>query len=192
MASITRKKFLKKCAEAACAAAMCRGESIAEPQASGTGLQSCEPKELADTKNRAEAARYRFSKLIETLENKLPEQERREILHTLGGRCADTYRSSLIDRYKGNITGFLEEGRRNWMAEATYDEAKGLIRIVDKGPGCSCPMAKEGVTPGSFCDCTLGWQERAYSEILERPVKAELEESILRGGNKCIYRIRVI
>jgi hypothetical protein len=53
-------------------------------------------------------------------------------------------------------------------------------------------MVKEGVTPPSFCDCTLGWQEAAYSTILGRPVRAELEESILRGGKKCIYRIRVI
>ena len=100
--------------------------------------------------------------------------------------------ADLIDRYKGNIHGFLEEGRRLWMAEADYDEAKGTIRIVDKGPSCSCPMVKVGMTPGSFCDCTLGWQEEAYSEILGRPVKAELEESILRGGKRCVYRINIL
>jgi hypothetical protein len=48
-----------------------------------------------------------------------------------------------------------------------------------------------GMTPGSFCDCTLGWQEEAYSEILGRPVKAELEESILRGGKRCVYRMTI-
>jgi hypothetical protein len=47
------------------------------------------------------------------------------------------------------------------------------------------------MTPGSFCDCTLGWQEEAYSEILGRPVKAELEESILRGGKRCVYRMTI-
>ena len=98
----------------------------------------------------------------------------------------------MIDRYKGNIKGFLEEDRRNWMVEADYDEAKDTIRIVDKGPSCSCPMVKVEVTPPSFCDCTLGWQVEAYTEILGRPVTAELEESILRGGKKCIYRIKVI
>ena len=82
--------------------------------------------------------------------------------------------------------------RRLLLHEAVYDEAKGTIRIVDKGPGCSCPMVKEGVTPPSFCDCTLGWQVEAYSTILGRPVTAELEESVLRGGKKCIYRIKVV
>jgi len=155
-------------------------------------LQACDPKELTAVTDKAEAARLRFSKLIEIIETKLPEGERKQILHTLGGKCADTYRAALIDRYKGNIQGFLEEGRRNWMAEAVYDEAKGTIRIVDKGPSCSCPMVKVGTTPGSFCDCTLGWQEQTYSEILGRPVKAELEESILRGGKRCVYRIKIV
>jgi hypothetical protein len=38
----------------------------------------------------------------------------------------------------------------------------------------------------------LGRQVEAYSTILGRPVTAELEESVLRGGKKCIYRIKVI
>lgn len=188
---MNRKDFLKNCAVAACTTGLCCGVK-AEAQASEDKSQACDPKELADVKGRSDAAQLRFSKLIEVLEARLPEQERKQVLHTLGGKCAATYKASLIDRYKGDIRGFLDEGRRNWMAEATYDEAKGSIRIVDKGPHCSCPMVKEGVTPPSFCDCTLGWQEAAYSEILGRPVKAELEESILRGGKKCIFRIRVI
>lgn len=183
---INRKKFLS-CAVAACATGLCGGVKIGTQ---GGGV--CDPKELKDTQDRADAARLRFSKLIETIEAALPEEERKQILHSLGGKCADTYRAGLLDHYKGNIEGFLEEGRRTWMAEATYDAAKGTIRVVDKGPHCSCPMVKEGVTPPSFCDCTLGWQEAAYSEILGRPVKAALEESILRGGKRCVYRIQIV
>ena len=69
------------------------------------------------------------------------------------------------------------------------DERAGLIRVVDKGHTCSCPLVKQGLTPPEFCDCTLGWQEEAYSKMLGRPVKAELEESILRGGRRCVFRI---
>jgi hypothetical protein len=50
---------------------------------------------------------------------------------------------------------------------------------------------KPGVTPPDFCNCTLGWQKEAYSAILGRPVEAELEESILRGGSRCVFRIRI-
>lgn len=191
---MNRKEFVRDCAAAMCAASFCcagkSAEAIETFDESKAG--ACDPKELQELSDRADVARLRFSKLIEILETRLPEQERKQILHTLGGRCADTYRANLIDRYKGDINGFLEEGRRHWMAQADYDEANGTIRIVDKGPSCSCPMVKVGKTPGSFCDCTLGWQEQTYSEILGRPVKAELEESILRGGKRCIYRIRIV
>ena len=191
-AMINRKDFMKNCAAAVCATGVCCAMKAPEARAADDVLQGCDPKELTAVQDKADAARLRFSKLIEIIEAKLPEGERKQILHALGGKCADTYRAALIDRYKGNIKGFLEEGRRNWMAEADYDETKGTIRIVDKGPSCSCPMVKVGTTPGSFCDCTLGWQEEAYSEILGRPVKAELEESILRGGKRCVYRIRIV
>jgi predicted hydrocarbon binding protein len=189
---INRKEFVKNCAAAVCATGLCCATKAPGAQAADDALQACDPKELTAVKDKADAAHLRFSKLIEIIEAKLPEGERKQILHALGGKCADTFRASLIDRYKGNIKGFLEEGRRNWMAEADYDEAKGTIRIVDKGPSCSCPMVKVGTTPGSFCDCTLGWQEQTYSEILGRPVKAELEESILRGGKRCVYRIKIV
>jgi hypothetical protein len=191
-AMINRKDFMKNCAAAVCATGVCCAMKAPEARAADDPIQGCDPKELTAVKDKADAARLRFSKLIEIIEAKLPEGERKQILHALGGKCADTYRSALIDRYRGDINGFLEEGRRNWMAEAVYDEAKGTIRIVDKGPSCSCPMVKVGTTPGSFCDCTLGWQEEAYSEILGRPVKAELEESILRGGTRCVYRIKIV
>src|SRR6516225_1522608 len=191
-AMINRKDFMKNCAAAVCATGVCCAMKAPEARAADDVLQGCDPKELTAVQDKADAARLRFSKLIEIIEAKLPEGERKQILHALGGKCADTYRAALIDRYKGNIKGFLEEGRRNWMAEADYDEAHGTIRIVDKGPGCTCPLVKEGTTPGSFCDCTLGWQEEAYSLILGKPVKAELEESILRGGKRCVYRIRIV
>jgi hypothetical protein len=189
---INRKDFVKNCVAAVCATGMCSHVKMSEAQASDDAPHSCDSKEFTSVRDKADAARLRFSKLIEILETRLPEEERKQTLHALGAKCADTYKAALIDRYKGNIKGFLEEGRRNWMAEAIYDETKGTIRIVDKGPGCSCPMVKEGVTPPSFCDCTLGWQVEAYSTILGRPVTAELEESVLRGGKKCIYRIKVI
>jgi len=185
---MTRKDFVRSCAAALCATGL---SSVADGQASEGVTTPCGNKELTDMQNRADAAGYRFSKLITVIETRLPETERKQILHNLGAECSATYRASLIDRYRGNLRGFLEEGRRTWMAEADYDEAGGVIRIVDKGPGCSCPMVKVGTTPGSFCDCTLGWQEATYSAILGRPVKAQLEESILRGGKRCVYRITV-
>lgn len=186
---MTRKDFVKSCAVACAAGLGCSGvvhEAYAAEEA------ACNPEEMTQIKNRADAARLRFARLVEVLENRVPADERRHILNALGARCAATYKEALLDRFKGNIHGFLEEGLRQWMAEAQYDAEAGTIRVVDKGPHCTCPMVQEGQTPGSFCDCTLGWQEAAYSAILGRPAKAELEESILRGGKRCVYRMKIL
>jgi len=60
-------------------------------------------------------------------------------------------------------------------------EALRFVRGEDQAPGPVRPL-----------QAALGWQVEAYSTILERPVTAELEESILRGGKRCVYRITVI
>jgi hypothetical protein len=68
-------------------------------------LPACDPKERDVFSDKFDAARLRFSKLIEVIEAKFPEGERKQILHALGGKCADTYRAALIDRYKGKYQG---------------------------------------------------------------------------------------
>lgn len=153
---------------------------------------SCDPEELKRVKGRADAARDRFAALLREMNCSLPESQRKQLLHGLGNWCASEYRASLIDRYKGNIQGFIEEARRSWMTEAQYDEAKGLVHIVGKWPTCACPLVKDCETPASFCDCTLGWQETVYSAILGRPVKGEIKESILRGDKRCVFEVRIV
>lgn len=189
---ITRKEFVKNCAVALCASSLCRSSQASEKNPADEQTGACKPEALTVLNQKLDAGHVRFAKLVEGIENKLDEADRKRLFNGLGRQCAATYGPSLIDRYKGNIRGFLEEGRRLWMAEAEFNEAEGTIRVIDKSPTCSCPLVKEGATPPSFCDCTLGWQEAAYSTILGKPVRAELEESILRGGKRCIYRIRVI
>jgi predicted ArsR family transcriptional regulator len=185
---MTRNEFMKGCAVACAAGLGCSGSARQARAAEEVGCSE----ELTQIKNRSDAAQLRFARLIETLENNVPAEERKHLLHALGTKCSDTYRPALIDRYIGNLKGFLEQGLRKWMAEARYDEAAGTIRVVDKGPSCSCPMVKVGETPGSFCACTLGWQEATYARIVGRPVKAELEESILRGGKRCVFRMQIL
>lgn len=186
---ITRKEFFTQCA-AACTAGLCC--SLGQSQEPASAQPPCDPEETKQLKDRGDAARERFAHLLTEMDNWVRESERKELLHGLGGWCAYTYQSRLINQYKGNIQGFLEAGLRLWMAEAHYDEATGTIRVSDRFTTCSCPLVKEGTTPPSFCDCTLGWQEAAYSTILGRPVKAELKESILRGDKRCTYEIKVI
>ena len=183
---LSRKDFMAGCTAAVCGSGLC-AQAAASPDTAG-----CDPKALKSAVAHTESAQFRFAKLVEQLARELPEEAADKILRGLGRQCAATYKTDLLDRFKGDIHGFLEEGRKNWMAQADYDEASGLIRIVDRQTVCVCPAVRQGMTPQAFCACTLGWQEAAYSAILGKPVKAELEESILRGGKRCVYRINVL
>jgi hypothetical protein len=105
---MTRNEFMKGCAVACAAGLGCSGSARQARAAEEVGCSE----ELTQIKNRSDAAQLRFARLIETLENNVPAEERKHLLHALGTKCSDTYRPALIDRYIGNLKGFLEQGGR--------------------------------------------------------------------------------
>ena len=147
--------------------------------------------EMDELKWKLEAAQTRFAWLVRILKDNLDEPTRKRIFESLGRQCATRY-DSLTDQYKGNLDGFLGEIQKRWVAKAEYDEKAGTIRVVDKSKTCTCPLVDESLTASDFCNCTLGWQKATYSKILGRPVDAEVEESILRGSSRCVFRMQVI
>jgi len=156
---------------------------------SGNSQKEADP-EKAELKWKLNAAQERFAKLIRILDQNLDEASKRRVLESLGGECSQSFRD-LVAKYKGDIRGFLAHAEKNWVEKAEYNEAAGTIRIIDKAKQCTCPLVKQGVTSPDFCSCTLGWQKATYSALLGKPVEADVEESILRGASRCVFRIRV-
>lgn len=181
---MTRTDFMKS------TLGMCSCAALAFLPAEATLAESGNP-EMDELKWKLDAARTRFAMLVNILKDNVDEPTRKKIFESLGRQCATRY-DSLTDQYKGNPQGFLDEIQKRWVAKAEYDEKRGTIRVVDKSKTCTCPLVDESLTPSEFCHCTLGWQKATYSKILERPVDAELEESILRGSTRCVFRMQVI
>jgi len=180
---MTRTDFMK------CTLRMCSCAALAfSPQASAQAESG--NVEVDELKWKLDASRQRFAILVGILDENLDETTRKKIFESLGRQCAKQY-SDLIERYQGNIDGFLDEIRKRWVEKAEYDKETGRIRITDRSKTCTCPLVDQSLTPQDFCDCTLGWQKETYSAILGKPVDAELEESILRGGSRCVFRIQV-
>jgi predicted ArsR family transcriptional regulator len=187
---VKRENFIRLCAGCACSGAAFTATLAQGQEQPDAALQPDKP-DIGELEWQLNASRHRFAKLIAILGEELDEAVRKKILRRLGAECARGY-AALFEKYRGNINGFLEEIRRQWVAEAVYDEKAGTLRIVDRGPRCTCPLVMPGTTPGTFCDCTLGWQQAAYSAVLGKPVAVKLEESILRGGKRCVFRVRAI
>ena len=182
---MTRNDFMK-----CCTAGMCSCGAVAFLPQQAALAQSTNP-EVDGLKSRLDSVQKRFARLVQILDENVEAPVLKKVWENLGRDHAREYRP-LTDKYRGNLEGFLNEIRGQWVEKAEYDAAKGTIRIVDKSPTCTCPLVRQNLTPPSFCDCTLGWQKEAYSAVTGRPVEASLEESILRGGKRCVFRIQIL
>ncbi|MFT3829009.1 MAG: hypothetical protein QM691_04795 [Opitutaceae bacterium] len=176
-----RKAFLVAAA-ATLGGCVCGGKLFAGEAAAPELPEAREAREL---RHKVDFMRKRIARLVTALD----EPTRLKVLETMGRECAKEF-SGLTERFRGKPQEFLDEARRQWMKEASYDPASGTIRVLDRATSCTCAFVQPGLTPADFCACTLGWQKEAYTTILGEPVDAELESSVLRGDPCCAFRIR--
>jgi predicted hydrocarbon binding protein len=144
--------------------------------------------EIQRLNNRLSQARSQFAKMLEMLESTLDEKRRKEILEQLGRNCAR--RNGLPAKYKGNPDGFIEL-MRGYGETIRYDRERGAVSVASSERDCVCGLVDKKITPGYFCDCSVGWQKEIYESLLGKPVNVVLKESVLRGGKRCVFEIRV-
>lgn len=183
---ISRGQFFRCCASAACSFVALGALSPAAEAENGNP-------EADWYKDRLDQARVRFSKMVEVLDSALPTDSRKKIFESVGRECANQYSELTWKKYRGNLKGFLEsiQTKDGWVESVVFDERQGVITITDKQHTCTCPLVKQGTTPASQCDCTLGWQKETYSQIVGKPVHAVVLKSILRGDDRCVYQITI-
>ena len=186
---MNRNDFLKKCGAGICG---CGVLGLLAPLAARaedtTAPAAAVPDDYELLKGQLEGARERFAKLLAVMAEQLDDATRGKILQGLGSECAKDY-GPLFNKYRGDLQGFLARIKTAWVERSEYDEKTGILRVVGKPAPCGCPLVKAGRTPVEFCDCSRGWTQAAYSSVLGRPVSVEIEESVLRGGSRCSFRI---
>lgn len=184
-----RNEFFKTCGAGMCGCGVlgllaplaARADDAAKPAAAV-------PEDYELLKQQLEGARERFAKLLTVMGEQLDAATRNKILQGLGGQCSQPY-GPFFSKYRGNLQGFLDKIKTAWVERTEYDEKTGILRVVGKPAPCACPLVKAGRTPVEFCDCSGGWNQAAFSTVLGRPVTIEIEESVLRGGTRCSFRI---
>jgi predicted hydrocarbon binding protein len=184
-----RNDFFKTCGAGICGCGVlgllaplaARAEDTAAPAAA----VPVDPEML---KQQLEGARERFARLLAVMGEQLDDATRGKILQGLGHECAKDY-GPLFSKYRGDLPGFLEKIKTAWVERTEYDEKTGVLRVVGKPAPCGCPLVKAGRTTAEFCDCSRGWTQAAFSTVLGKPVTVEIEESALRGGSRCSFRV---
>lgn len=64
-----------------------------------------------------------------------------------------------------------------------------IIGVYDM---CYCGIAKltEGISP-QYCNCSVGWYERLFTSVFEKPVEVKKIQTILDGSDKCVFEIKI-
>ncbi len=186
-----RKDFFKTCAAGICSCGvigMLAQVAVADDQPADSATTT--PSETDQLKYQLDGAQERFAHLLTAMETRLSQTDFDNVLQDLGGKCSEKY-APFFEKYRGNLQGFLEAIKTAWVERTEFDEKTGILRIISKPSPCACPLVKAGRTPARFCTCSLGWNRAAFSVVMNKPVTVELEESVLGGGTRCTFRIKV-
>ncbi len=184
-----RNEFLKACGAGLCGCGVMGLPAAMAASVGGANGQTTAASAEVDTlKRQIDGAHERFAKLVTIMGEDLDGAMRDKILMRLGRECAQAYRP-FFQKYRGNLSGFHDVAKTAWLESAAFDEKTGVLRIAGKPGPCACPLVKAGRTPTDFCNCSAGWQQEAYSTVLDMPIAVEIEETVLRGGQRCSFRV---
>lgn len=179
---MNRKEFFRSCAGTLCS---CSAAT------SLVGLQTAAAQTPPAEDWRLPFIRKRYAKLIEILSAKVSDAELSDILRQLGSYCASG--SPLTRKFHGDLDGFIREFKKVANEDITYDREKGIITVVGpERPECFCPLIDTKTTSKKVCGCSLGWQQQTYETLLDRKVRVELKESVLCGGKRCVFEVRLL
>lgn len=182
---MNRKEFLKNCV---CGLCTCAAVGVTVPDAaSAEEVRAPEDWRLGFVKRR-------YAKMLEILSRRLDEKELNETLFALGTFCS-SLGDEFLKKHRGDLEGFRKAVKQGVSGDnITYDLEKGLITMAsEERTDCFCPfISRFNHTPQVACNCSLGWQQHTWETLLEKKVKVELTESVLRGGKRCVFQIHVL
>ncbi len=149
---------------------------------------------------------------MKRLDNLVPDRDCRwQIVSECACRCQDEFFDEFRDEYRrhGDIDRLIDmlHGR----AFLNRPERQGNTIYITKAPKhpnehakattpeekrfyfCHCDNARatKGEISQTYCFCGAGWCQRIWESILERPVKVEIIETVLQGGDVCKFAVHL-
>lgn len=98
-----------------------------------------------------------------------------------------------LDPYKGDLPAFLHFLSETWHWQIAYDQDTQVIIADENKNFCVCPLVQRRLVQSPvLCSCSEGFAERMFATVLNRPVKATVTQSVLRGDASCVYTIQIL
>jgi hypothetical protein len=136
-----------------------------------------------------------ITNLLAVLDNGLAEETRALLLRgCAASHYANANMDAVVSQYTGNLAGFLQFLSEKWQWKVAYDPAAQTITADENKPDCVCPLVQKapGKVSATLCHCSEGFAQRMFSAVIEKPVKARVVRSVLRGDKSCVYSIQVL
>jgi len=151
---------------------------------------------------KVEFAEEWLQKFMGVLDENLDEQTRYKVMECNGKVCMTSY----LKKSGQTIKPISFEKFAEWVKKNVKD---GSLRIegnsiyyayMENYQGkpapeefCLCPFVESkpaGLSP-TFCQCSVGYVREYFTQVLGQPVKVTLQESVLRGGKRCRFKVDV-
>jgi predicted hydrocarbon binding protein len=186
--NINRKDFLKKaCITGAC---FCGFGRIAFVNANKTKPTASE----SETDAGKHLIQGWTANLLMNLGSELePEKFRNLIKKNAVIHFNELKMNDILGDYIGNPDKFIDFISEKWGWKIEFDKKNGILIADENKSYCVCPMVNQAESIGSYvmCNCSEGFAEKMFSVVFERPVKAKVVSSVLRGDASCKYKITV-
>jgi len=134
-----------------------------------------------------------FDGLAKGLE-KLDAPSRTALLRECGQACARSYTAQVFrecwERAGGDVPRFLAELVTRFSASTYTLRDDGTIEA--RLGACGCDLVQAGwVTSPVLCECSVHNLHANFEAALGTPVTVTLKASLLRGGEACVFEVRL-
>jgi len=142
--------------------------------------------------------RYEETNDIDLIHQMLQEKFENFLKNTL--KLNEEYFNFIVNRGWG-LAGVKKE---NTIVATKIPKSGNLIEYMKESDPekkrahyCHCPRVRDALkTPGArisptYCNCGAGFYKGIWEEILQKPVRVEVLESVLNGGNVCKIAIHL-
>jgi hypothetical protein len=179
-----RKQFLSTCTAGLCA---CAAGSLI-PATSLSAAETTNPEDW-----RLRFVKERYARVLQILSERMSEKELNRFLHDVGSFCSSRWEQFIVE-HRNDFEGFRKAIKQGASGdEVSWDREKGVITMTSpERSDCFCPLnSRHQNTPPVVCNCSLGWQQHTWETFLQRKVRVELKEAVLRGGKRCVFEIHI-
>lgn len=174
-----RRAFLRS----ACCAGLCAGVG-ASPLSAGDDGRTADPGDLP---------RRWITAVLPALGALEPARARDLVGNGAAAHWADLAMDDVLAPFAGDLPAFLAFLRSEWGWIVTYDVEARVVLADENKDRCVCPLVPQDPPEGlgALCHCSEGFASRMFAAVTGAPARAEVVESILRGGARCRYRVQL-